>query len=84
MPVDLIDTSILVDVFRGNVVAARALERLRQAGTLAVPDVVLAELLVGCRGVREMRRVASFVKTRRRRRGGDGPNILAISGAVLR
>jgi predicted nucleic acid-binding protein len=62
MPADLLDTSILVDVFRGNETAARSLEALRKAGPLAVPDVVLAELLTGCRGTREMRRVASFVK----------------------
>jgi len=62
MPVEVIDTCILVDVLRGDADAAKAIDLRAKAADLIVPDVVLAELLVGCRGVREIRQVSAFVR----------------------
>jgi predicted nucleic acid-binding protein len=59
---DLVDTAILVDALRGEGRAARFLEQIRRHSSRpACPDVVLAELLIGCRGRLEIRKVISFV-----------------------
>lgn len=61
MPVDLIDTSVFVDVLRGHEPAAKFFDGLSVTGACGCPDVVLAELLAGCRNRTEIRSLRTFV-----------------------
>ncbi|MBI5290464.1 MAG: PIN domain-containing protein [Chloroflexi bacterium] len=58
---DIVDTTVLVDVLREDAVAIAFLDGVAAERRPLCPDVVLAELIVGCRGRAEIKKVKAFV-----------------------
>jgi predicted nucleic acid-binding protein len=58
---EMVDTAILVDALRGDGRARSFLDGLVIGQSPVCPDVVLAELIVGCPNRSEIRKVKAFV-----------------------
>ena len=57
----LIDTDIIIDVIRANVKAVTFLENTEKNNTLALSELTIMELVVGCRNKNEQNRLRKFL-----------------------
>ena len=58
----IIDTDILIDIARGDVSAASAIQALQQTFSIAISSVTEMELIVGCRNKEELRELDELLQ----------------------